>query len=254
MRLVATTATALFGASILATSSPLANLAFANNSNTNLNNQTNSQVEATDAPAQPNQQPAAKPAEQPAKPDVITVQRGDYLAKLAKQYDTTTLRLFYANGAIKDPDLIYPAQKLRVPKPDEKLTPRPVPANQQVAQPTKRVEAQAAAPQAAVAKTAPTPRPTERRSSAAAPSTASGSIWDRVAACESGGNWHINTGNGFYGGLQFTYSTWLGYGGGAYAPRADLATRDQQIAIAQKVLAGQGWNAWPVCSYKAGAR
>lgn len=88
---------------------------------------------------------------------------------------------------------------------------------------------------------------------AAAPShAASASTWDRVAACESSGNWHINTGNGFYGGLQFTRSTWLAYGGGAYAPRADLATRAQQIIIAEKVLAGQGPGAWPVCSVKAG--
>ncbi|EWT02630.1 transglycosylase [Intrasporangium oryzae NRRL B-24470] len=82
--------------------------------------------------------------------------------------------------------------------------------------------------------------------------SAAGSVWDRVAACESGGNWHINTGNGFYGGLQFTRGTWLGYGGGAYAPRADLASSSQQIAIAQRVLASQGPGAWPVCSAKAG--
>ena len=89
--------------------------------------------------------------------------------------------------------------------------------------------------------------------SAAAPShAASVSTWDRVAACESGNNWSINTGNGFYGGLQFTRSTWLAYGGGAYAPRADLATKDQQIKIAEKVLAGQGPGAWPVCSLRAG--
>lgn len=80
------------------------------------------------------------------------------------------------------------------------------------------------------------------------------SVWDRVAQCESGGNWHINTGNGFYGGLQFTAGTWRAFGGGAYASRADLATKDQQIAIAEKVLKGQGWGAWPVCSVKAGAR
>ena len=76
--------------------------------------------------------------------------------------------------------------------------------------------------------------------------------WDAVAACESGGNWAINTGNGFYGGLQFTRSTWNGYGGGAYAATANLASRDQQIAIAQKVLVGQGPGAWPVCSVKGG--
>src|SRR3954447_2361798 len=76
--------------------------------------------------------------------------------------------------------------------------------------------------------------------------------WSAVAACESGGDWSINTGNGFYGGLQFTQSTWLAFGGGAYASRADLASREQQIAIAEKVLAGQGWGAWPVCSVEAG--
>ncbi|MCC5480011.1 transglycosylase family protein [Streptomyces sp. NPDC059680] len=78
-------------------------------------------------------------------------------------------------------------------------------------------------------------------------SAATASEWDAVARCESGGNWSINTGNGFYGGLQFTNSTWAAYGGTAYAARADLATKAQQIAVAEKVLAGQGKGAWPVC-------
>ncbi|MET8784582.1 MULTISPECIES: transglycosylase family protein [unclassified Streptomyces] len=78
-------------------------------------------------------------------------------------------------------------------------------------------------------------------------SAATASEWDAVARCESGGNWSINTGNGFYGGLQFTNSTWAAYGGTAYASRADLASKSQQIAIAEKVLAGQGKGAWPVC-------
>ena len=77
------------------------------------------------------------------------------------------------------------------------------------------------------------------------------SVWDRVAACESGGNWHINTGNGYYGGLQFSLATWHGYGGSGNPADASKST---QIAIAEKVLAGQGWGAWPVCSVKAGAR
>jgi resuscitation-promoting factor RpfA len=76
------------------------------------------------------------------------------------------------------------------------------------------------------------------------------SVWDRVAACESGGNWHIDTGNGYYGGLQFSLSTWHGYGGSGNPADASKGT---QIAIAEKVLAGQGWGAWPVCSVKAGA-
>jgi resuscitation-promoting factor RpfA len=78
------------------------------------------------------------------------------------------------------------------------------------------------------------------------------SVWDRVAACESGGNWHINTGNGFYGGLQFSGSTWNGFGGGRYASRADLATKSEQIAVAQRVLATQGPGAWPTCGARAG--
>jgi uncharacterized protein YabE (DUF348 family) len=71
--------------------------------------------------------------------------------------------------------------------------------------------------------------------------------WDAVAQCESGGDWHINTGNGFYGGLQFDYSTWLSYGGGAYAPRADLATREEQIAVATRLYNARGSSPWPVC-------
>lgn len=81
--------------------------------------------------------------------------------------------------------------------------------------------------------------------------------WDAIARCESGGNWHINTGNGFTGGLQHTDSTWAAYGGRQYAPRAYMASREQQIAVAEKVKQGQGLGAWPVCgrhAYDGGAR
>ncbi|MGY1739399.1 MULTISPECIES: transglycosylase family protein [unclassified Blastococcus] len=71
--------------------------------------------------------------------------------------------------------------------------------------------------------------------------------WSAVAQCESSGNWHINTGNGYYGGLQFAQATWAGYGGTQYAARADLATPAQQIAVAERVLVGQGIGAWPTC-------
>jgi len=81
---------------------------------------------------------------------------------------------------------------------------------------------------------------------------ATGSTWDRLAQCESTGDWSINTGNGYYGGLQFSQSTWQGFGGGQYASRADLASRAGQIATAEKVLAVQGWGAWPSCSKKLG--
>ncbi|MEU3313214.1 transglycosylase family protein [Streptomyces sp. NPDC048387] len=78
-------------------------------------------------------------------------------------------------------------------------------------------------------------------------SAATVSEWDKVASCESGGNWSINTGNGYYGGLQFSASTWAAYGGKAYAAQANQATKSQQIAIAEKVLKGQGKGAWPSC-------
>ncbi|MFF4311270.1 transglycosylase family protein [Streptomyces sp. 900105755] len=78
-------------------------------------------------------------------------------------------------------------------------------------------------------------------------SAATASEWDAVAQCESGGNWAINTGNGYYGGLQFSASTWAAYGGTQYAAQANQATKAQQIQIAEKVLAAQGKGAWPVC-------
>jgi len=83
-----------------------------------------------------------------------------------------------------------------------------------------------------------------------------GSRWDQLAQCEAGGNWSANTGNGFGGGLQFmhqsSYSTWLSFGGGEFAPHPWEASREQQIVVAEKVLSRSGWNAWPGCSRKFG--
>ncbi|WP_455354608.1 LysM peptidoglycan-binding domain-containing protein [Streptomyces sp. SYSU K217416] len=81
---------------------------------------------------------------------------------------------------------------------------------------------------------------------------ATGWPWNCLAECESGGDWHINTGNGFYGGLQFWQPTWVAYGGLRHAERADLATRKQQIDVAEEVLRTQGFEAWPVCSERYG--
>jgi hypothetical protein len=81
---------------------------------------------------------------------------------------------------------------------------------------------------------------------------ATDSTWNQLAQCESGGDWHINTGNGYYGGVQFSDSTWDSFGGERYASRADMATREQQIQIAEKVLDSQGWGAWPACSSELG--
>ncbi|MFI6768505.1 transglycosylase family protein [Streptomyces sp. NPDC050355] len=79
-----------------------------------------------------------------------------------------------------------------------------------------------------------------------------GGTWDRLAGCESGGNWRIDTGNGFSGGLQLAHSTWRSFGGGAYGTRASQASRAQQINVAERVLARQGWGAWPACSARLG--
>jgi resuscitation-promoting factor RpfB len=85
------------------------------------------------------------------------------------------------------------------------------------------------------------------------PAVSNGHTWDALAQCEAGGNWGINTGNGFYGGVQFDQNTWERNGGLRYAARADLATREEQIAIAEVTRARQGWGAWPVCSGRVGA-
>lgn len=182
---------------------------------------------------------AAKPAEEP-KPKMITVQAGDYLEKIANENQTTSLRLFYANTGISNPDLIYPNQQLRVPSAEEALTPREVPANQTVPTPTPAASAQAAAPA--------TPQRSVAR--AAAPAVGAG-VWDRLAACEAGGNWHINTGNGYYGGLQFSLSSWRAVGGSGLPSDA---SREEQIMRGKMLQARQGWGAWPSCSAKLGLR
>jgi len=89
---------------------------------------------------------------------------------------------------------------------------------------------------------------------AASASASTSSVnWSAIANCESGGDWSIDTGNGFYGGLQFTESTWLAYGGGSYAQYPNQASESDQIAVAENVLAGQGIGAWPVCGANAGS-
>jgi resuscitation-promoting factor RpfB len=85
------------------------------------------------------------------------------------------------------------------------------------------------------------------------PPVTNGAVWDALSQCEAGGNWAINTGNGYFGGVQFDQNTWERNGGLRYAARADLATREEQIAIAEVTRARQGWGAWPVCSGRVGA-
>lgn len=125
---------------------------------------------------------------------------------------------------------------------------------------TTRHQAEVAEQERLAAEAAAAAAEAERRAKAArASSVASGSVWDRLAQCESGGEWnygpHSGWGSGIYhGGLQFHPSTWNAYGGQQYATYAYQATREQQIAVAERVLASQGWGAWPACSRKLGLR
>lgn len=178
----------------------------------------------------------------PPAPQIITIQDGDYLEKIAAEHNTTYLRLYYANTAITNPDLIFPGDSLRVPAESETLTARDLPTTAPAA-----VQQTVAANPSAETQPAVLPEPVSQP--IAAPAVADGSVWDRLAACESGGNWAINTGNGFYGGIQFTLSSWAAVGGSGYP---NQASREEQIQRGIALQARQGWGAWPACSAKLG--
>ena len=128
---------------------------------------------------------------------------------------------------------------------DGKIETKQLLGSQVTQQPVTRIVAQgtAAAP-------APAPAPSAGNTSGAGINLSNAAMWDRIAQCESGGNWHINTGNGYYGGLQFDYNSWLANGGGDFAPRADLASREQQITVANRYYAKSGLGPWS-CAYAA---
>lgn len=201
------------------------------------NKTAHAQTPMSDAASNP---PASSSTPAPAAPKMVEVKPGDYLAKIADENQTTYPRLYSANTEIQDPNLIYPGQKLRIPSADEQLTDRTAP----VAEPAPTASTKTVAPQASAPKR---PAPTQ----VAPVEVGDGSVWDRLAQCESGGNWHINTGNGYYGGLQFTIGSWRGVGGSGLPSDA---SREEQIARAQALQARQGWGAWPACTAKLGIR
>jgi len=171
-------------------------------------------------------------------PGSYTVRPGDTLSAIAaRAYGSAAgwPAIWWANRRqAPDPDMITAGQRLALP------------GSHQVPPWLARAALAAAAarpapPGATAAPAAPA------RASSPAPASSGGVNWPAIAACESGGNWGADTGNGFYGGLQFTEQTWLANGGGRYASSANLATAAQQIAVAQNVLASQGIGAWPVC-------
>lgn len=182
------------------------------------------------AQPQNNQQPAPKKEESKQ----VEIQEGDSLTKIAGANQTTWNRLFDANETIKDPDVIYPGDKVRIPKPDEQLVSRSLPT---------------VVPVTAV-RSSHLPM-SQQRAAISAVSVADGSVWDQIAKCESGGNWSINTGNGYYGGLQFTLGSWKGVGGSGYP---NQVSREEQIARAQILQSRQGWGAWPACTARLGLR
>ncbi|HEY7429325.1 MAG TPA: transglycosylase family protein [Streptosporangiaceae bacterium] len=187
------------------------------------------------------------PAAAHHSPDSYTVRAGDTLSSIAAhQYGHRAdwAGLWWANRhRIANPNMIAAGQRLRLPD--------SLKSGSRV-----KHAAMAAIP-------APPPQPQPSSAPASSPSSssssggstsapppagsASGVNWSAIAACESGGDWSINTGNGYYGGLQFTQGTWLAYGGGSYAPTANLASPSQQIAVAERVAADVGLSAWPVC-------
>lgn len=238
MKLLTTSAAVLMGVSILATSSPV----FAHAASTKNFKKTSSssqKVAAADT---------VSATEKAPEPKTVSVASGEYLEKIANENQSTSLRLFYKNTDISNPDLIFPGQQLTIPTAEENLTPREVPVNQQIAAPTPEESVSAAAPTPAAqpAYVAPV-RPATPVATNFVPSD--GSVWDRLAQCESGGNWAINTGNGFYGGIQFTTSSWAAVGGSGMP---NMASREEQIARGQMLQARQGWGAWPACSAKLG--
>jgi nucleoid-associated protein YgaU len=179
-----------------------------------------------------------------------TVEPGDYLIQIAQAHGIDDWRVLYAVNAeqIDDPNVLLVGQELAIPAEPSAVDMGPAtipPAG------SSEPEAQAASPASTQSQGSQQAQPEP------APQASQGvahSVWDRLAQCESNGNWSTNTGNGFYGGLQFHPGTWAAHGGHAYAPNAHLATRGQQIAVAERVLAAQGWDAWPACSARLGLR
>jgi LysM repeat protein len=187
----------------------------------------------------------------------VTVKEGDCLSTIAASNNTTYQRIFDANPQIVNPDLIYPGEVLVIPSPTEQLNNRVLPDNSiaettpvdSVQQPVASITTPES--QTTVATPAPTTTvaPTNSVTEQPAPSNNNLNVWYNLAQCESSGNWSIDTGNGFYGGLQFTLSSWQSVGGTGYP---NMASPAEQIMRAELLQQQQGWGAWPVCSVELG--
>jgi len=197
--------------------------------------------------------PATAAFAAPAKPRTYNVVAGDSLSSIAQDFGIKGLsgwrRLFDANRKIDNPDLITLGARLRIPAKGAELKRRSLPAP-----PAPVVVAPVAPPRvdSSASRSSSSTDTSSAESAPAPPSSApSSGVWASLAQCESGGNWSIDTGNGYYGGLQFSLSTWQGYGGSGMPHEASAS---EQIAVAERVQASQGWGAWPACSAELGLR
>lgn len=187
-------------------------------------------------------------SQEPNEEIVVEVQKGDSLSKIATAHTTTYTRLFDANEFIEHPDVIHPGEKVRIPNENEELPARniEIKADKQINKKTGN---------AIKPKIKPVNKDSKAVNNSAdisqADNISSGDIWDALARCESGGNWSINTGNGYYGGLQFSAATWRSVGGSGL-PHQN--SREEQITRGKILQARSGWGQWPACTRKLGLR
>jgi hypothetical protein len=211
-----------------------------------------------------------------------TVQAGEFLSSIATDYGLDRNGgwqvLFDANDEIDDPDVIFPGQEILIPEEGTTLERRSAPDSAEASasnetetsRSTESRSSRTSTTQSETTESSSTSEPEQSEpessgdsggsSSTSSSSTSSasvdGSVWDRLAECESNGDWSINTGNGYYGGLQFNKSSWDWAGGQQYAEYPHHASRGQQIAVAERLLEihPAGWGAWPACSSMLGLR
>ncbi|MPZ89502.1 MAG: LysM peptidoglycan-binding domain-containing protein, partial [Nitriliruptorales bacterium] len=186
----------------------------------------------TEEPVEP------EPPEEPPPPDSHTVGSGESLESIAAGYGLEWRLLFDANDDVERPDLLLKGQVLAIPPPDADLPRRELPKP-----PEPEPLVTALNDSGTSGESAEEPPPSQPQA------VPDGSVWDRLAQCESGGNWSINTGNGYYGGLQFSQSSWQGVGGTGLPSEH---SREEQIRRGETLQARQGWGAWPSCARKLG--
>ena len=184
-----------------------------------------------------------------------TVQQGESLGDIAAAYGLDERDgwrpLFDANDEVERPWHIWPGLELSIPMDGDELTRREVPEKPAPApEPQEQADTESREERSRASRSDSRSSATSESSSSQS-TTVSGGRWDALAACESGGNWSINTGNGYYGGLQFSLQSWRAVGGSGYPHQASKA---EQIKRAEMLLARQGWGAWPACTSKLGWR